>query len=186
MPRTAVVLTLLPLFAGAAGTAAAADRWTVQEGTLGWTVPFSGNPLPGRFESFEADIAFSPDDLAGSAVTVTVEIGSVAMDNPEQQAELLKPDWFDAEAFPTGTFAAESFRALGGDAYEADGTLTIRDTSSPLTLPFSFAIDGDVAEIVGETTINRLDYGVGQGDWSIDDIVGFPVTISFALTARRQ
>jgi polyisoprenoid-binding protein YceI len=185
MPRLATVLTLVPL-AVAAAPAAGADRWAVEEGTLDWTVPFSGNPLPGSFESFDADILFSPEDLEGSAVTVTVEIGSASMANPDQQSELLKPDWFDADAFPTATFVAETFRAVGGDAYEAEGTLTIRDRSNPLVLPFTFVIEGDQAHIAGETTINRLDYGVGQGDWAIDDVVGFPVTISFELTAARQ
>jgi polyisoprenoid-binding protein YceI len=185
MPRFAAALAGLSIFASVAAPAAAADRWAVSAGELGWTVPFSGNPLPGSFESFTSDITFSPDDLAGSAVTVTVQIASAHMDNPEQQAELVKPDWFNADAFPTATFTASTFRSVGGDAYEADGTLTIRDVSRQITLPFTFAIDGDQAHITGGTTVSRIDYGVGQGDWAIDDVIGFPVTISFDLTATR-
>ena len=175
-----------PVALSAAG-ALAADTWTVDpdSATLTWTVPFSGNALPGQFNDFTTDIAFSPDDLAGSAVTVTVQIVSVATENEEQAAELPKPEWFDAETWPTATFAAESFRHVDGDDYEAGGTLTIRDVSNPVTLPFTFAIDGDSAQITGGLTINRVDYGVGQGDWAIDDVVGFPVEITFNLAATR-
>ncbi|MEZ5670325.1 MAG: YceI family protein [Alphaproteobacteria bacterium] len=174
------------LLASAAG-AGAADVWTVDpaDRSLAWTVSFSEKPLEGRFGAFEAEIAFDPADLAGSRVTVTVQIASIEADTPEKTEELVKPEWFDAAAFPTATFAAETFRALGGDAYEADGTLTIRDRSRPVTLPFTFAIDGDSARIAGGLSVNRIDYDVGQGDWAIDDIVGFDVAIAFTLAATR-
>lgn len=183
---------MLRILAGAVtalipAAAIAADGWTVDQDSaaLTWTVPFEGNPLPGRFNEFSTAIAFSPDDLENSHVTVTVDILSVATENPEQAVELVKPEWFDAEAWPAATFTAETFRALGGDDYEADGTLTIRDQTQTVTLPFTFAIDGDTAHITGGLTINRIEYGVGQGDWAIDDVVGFPVEISFDLTATR-
>ena len=188
MPRFTTA-AMLSLVAGIAAPAAgmAADRWTADpaESELTWSVPFSGKPLPGRFNQFASEIVFDPQDLAGSSVAVTVQIGSVEAQGEEQTMELLKPEWFNADTFPTATFAAETFRAVGGDAYEADGTLTIRDQSRPITLPFTFAIEGDSAHISGGTTISRLDYGVGQGDWAIDDVIGFPVTISFDLMATR-
>ncbi len=185
MLRLAAALAGLSLFASAA--VHAADSWTVDPDAseLTWTVPFSGNPLPGRFLEFTSDIRFDPGDLEGSAVSIAIPITSVEAANDEQTAELQKPDWFDAETHPMATFTADSFRSLGDDAYEADGILTIRDQAHPITLPFSFVIDGDTAHISGGTTIDRIDYGVGQGDWAIDDIVGFDVAIAFDLTAVR-
>jgi polyisoprenoid-binding protein YceI len=35
--------------------------------------------------------------------------------------------------------------------------------------------------MAGKTTIKRLDYGVGQGDWKATDQVGNDVGVSFAL-----
>jgi polyisoprenoid-binding protein YceI len=166
---------------------AAATEWSADPdtGSLTWSVRFEDRQLAGEFAAFTPEIVFDPADLAGSHVTVTVDIGSVATETPEVTAETLKPDWFDAEAFPTAVFEAATFRALGGDAYEADGTLTIRDIAQPVTLPFTFAIDGDTAAIAGGVSIDRLDHGVGQGDWAIDDIVGFEVEIGFTLAATR-
>lgn len=187
MLRILAGLIAAPVAVSSVG-ALAADTWTVDpdSAALTWAVPFSGNALPGQFDDFTTDIAFSPDDLEGSTVTVTVQIVSVAMENEEQAAELPKPEWFDAETWPTATFTADSFEHLDGDDYQAEGTLTIRDATNPVTLPFTFAIDGDTAHITGGLTINRIDYGVGQGDWAIDDVVGFPVDIAFDLTATRN
>ena len=35
--------------------------------------------------------------------------------------------------------------------------------------------------MAGKTTLKRLDYGVGQGDWKATDQVGNDVSVSFAL-----
>lgn len=167
--------------------AAAADSWTVDPASseLTWSVSFAENALPGAFEQFSSQIAFDPADLAGSNVVVEVQIASVKTEDPEQTLELAKPDWFDAETFPTATFTASTFRSVGDETYEADGVLTIRDQAQPITLPFTFAIDGDSALIEGGTSINRLDYSVGLGDWAVDDIVGFDVAIQFRLDVTR-
>ena len=166
---------------------AAASTWTVgsEQRALTWSVRFEHRQLEGRFTDFTAEIDFDPADLAGSHVTVTVDIASLETETPEIAGETQNPDWFDVESFPTAVFEADTFRAVGGDAYEADGTLTIRGSAQPVTLPFTFAIDGDTAAIAGGLTIDRLDYGVGQGDWAIDDVVGFEVAIAFELAAAR-
>lgn len=183
---TAVALAGLAVLA-ATLPAAAADSWTVDPASseLTWSVSFTENVLPGRFEQFKSEIVFDPADLAGSNVVIEVQVASVRTSDPEQTTELAKPDWFDVETFPTATFAASTFRPLGGDSFEADGVLTIRDQAHPITLPFTFAIDGGSATIDGGTGINRLDYGVGQGDWAVDDIVGFDVAIRFHLNVTR-
>ena len=187
MSRLVAAIVTAGLVASTTAPAAVAAEWTVDEDSrsLTWSVRFEQRQMEGEFADFSAAITFDPADLAGSHVSVTVTIPSVATETPEFTAEMQKPDWFDAETFPTASFEATIFRSLGDDAYEADGTLTIRDQAQPVTLPFTFAIDGDRAEIAGALTIDRLDFGVGQGDWQIDDVIGFDVAIAFSLSATR-
>ena len=67
----------------------------------------------------------------------------------------------------------------------AIGKLTMRGVTHDARVPFTFrtASEGgvSVAYMVGKTTLKRLDYGVGQGDWKATDQVGDEVGVSFAL-----
>ena len=75
----------------------------------------------------------------------------------------------------------------GGDRYEAHGQLTIRDVTRDVVLPFELTIEetggGKVANAVGELTISRLDYGVGQGEWASTKTVGEEVVIRIEIVA---
>ena len=83
---------------------------------------------------------------------------------------------------------ADRFVALGNGRFEALGRLTIRDTSREVRLPFRFqaAADGKPAILAGGTTIRRLDYGVGQGEWQDTQWLGDEVRIRFTLQLQRQ
>jgi polyisoprenoid-binding protein YceI len=91
-------------------------------------------------------------------------------------------DFFNADNFPTATFQADI--TVAADTYLADGTLTVKDQSVPVSLPFSLTLDGDKATMRGTTTLDRRDFAVGQ---SVTDTatLGFDVTIEIELTATR-
>jgi len=70
---------------------------------------------------------------------------------------------------------------------DATGKLTLRNVTHEIHLPFTFklAADGKSAVLVGGTAVHRLDFGVGQGEWSDTKWVGDEVRIRFELTLRR-
>ena len=74
-----------------------------------------------------------------------------------------------------------------GARFEAQGKLTIRDVTRPVRLPFTFVVaaDGRTARLSGGTTIQRLDFGVGQGEWNDTTWVGNAVDIHFDLALTR-
>jgi polyisoprenoid-binding protein YceI len=94
-------------------------------------------------------------------------------------------DWFAAKRFPKATFTATSFKAMGGNRYQAVGALTIRGVTKPLTLPFTLVITGGVAKMNASVGLNRLAFGVGQGDWKTTEVVPGTVTVNISLTAKR-
>jgi cytochrome b561/polyisoprenoid-binding protein YceI len=173
-----------PAPASAAGPAVA---WKVQKGsTLGFATSWSGTPLLGRFERWTADILFSPDDLAHSKVTVSVDVTSARTGDDQRDASLPAPDWFDAAAHPKAVFIATKFDHPGGDRYVAHGTLTLRGVSKPLDLPFRLTINGAAAKVSAETSLDRLAYGVGQGEFEQTDQVPAKVAVRVQLTALRD
>ena len=79
-------------------------------------------------------------------------------------------------------------RVAGPGRYTAQGRLTLRDVTRDVTVSFTFkpAADGRTAMLAGGTTVRRLDFGVGQGEWRDTRWVGDEVTIQFDLFLRRK
>lgn len=185
-----VLMTGLTLLALPAAVRADAPLWSVSpESTLTFTALQQGSPVPGRFEAFEAAIAFDPDDLETSRINVEVDMGSVATGHDDRDQSLRSSDLFHVEAYPTTTFASNRITSEGDGSYIAHGTLTIRDVSREVALPFTLQTEaaGDTLEATaeGELAILRLDYGVGEGDWASTTMVGNEVTIAFTIDASR-
>lgn len=160
----------------------AAGNWHVDEGTLAISVVQMGSNVSGNFSDWTATINFDETVETGKAgdVTVTIAISSLNLGGVTQQA--MGADYFNAETFPTAIFDADIV-VLNGD-YAAQGILTIRDQSMPLTLPFDLNITENTAQISGSAIINRMDYHVGLGTKDTGTL-GFEVPITINLTARR-
>ena len=165
----------------------AADAWSVtqDDSEIGFVGIQLGADFEGRFDAFNADIVFSPDDLSGSSVKVVIDIASVDTQNGDRDSQIVSPDWFDAAQWPTAKFETKSFSEVSPGTYQAIADLTIRDVTREVTLPFELAIDGDEAAAIGSVTIKRTDFGVGQGQWTDTSQVGDDVTIVITINATR-
>lgn len=181
-----------------AETAPAADapEWTVDpaKSSIAFTGRQMGVPSTGQFKKFTATVKFDPDNLAASAVEVTVDAASADAGNPDIDKELKQAKWFDVARFPTVRFVTTAFRAKGGKSdYEAVARLTIRDLTEEVVLPFKLEIGADpadpaqlVARATGELTISRTKFGVGRDEWRDTRIVGDEVGLKIEVLARRK
>lgn len=167
---------------------ARASQWQMQaaDSRLTFSGTQAGAPFEGRFKSFSAEITFDRQNLAASRVVIVIDMASAESGSVERDTTVTGSDWFAVKQFPQGRFASESFTHLGGDRFECRGQLTIRGVTRPVVLPFTLEERGDEARAKGSLTINRIDYGVGQGSWASAEWVGHPVVIAFDLLARRQ
>lgn len=157
------------------------SQWAVSSGEIGLTVTQLGSPVSGGFQEWTSAINFDPEatGIMGDVVT-TISIGSLQLGSVTSNA--LGADFFNATAFPTATFVADIVEDAQG--YVADGTLTIKDISVPLRLPFTLTITGDTAEMAGSVSLDRRDFQIGQsmGD---ESNLAFGVSVDIALTATR-
>jgi polyisoprenoid-binding protein YceI len=167
--------------------AAPAPAWTVDKAAsrVGFSSSFDGGAFTGSFRRWDAAVRFDPNNLAGSSVTATFDTASAATGDKDRDATLPTAEWLNAKAFPKATFTATSFKALGGGKYQAIGNLTIRGVTKPLTLPFTLVITGDTAKMTSSVGINRLAFGVGQGEWKTTEVVPGTATVNISLTAKR-
>jgi polyisoprenoid-binding protein YceI len=166
---------------------AAPPTWVVDHAAsqLTFASAVSGQAFTGVFRRWDAVIHFDPKDLAHSDVTATIDVTSAFTGSGDRDAELPDQDWFWTSHFPRATFVAHGFRMTAPGRYEAPGVLTLRGAAKPLTLPFSLAITGASAKMNAGVVLNRLTFGVGQGEWQATDTVPANVTVNVAITARR-
>jgi polyisoprenoid-binding protein YceI len=166
---------------------AAPPQWTVDTGksTLGFHVTANGQPVDGTLP-FGAVIAFDPADLAHSSIKATIDVTSPKSGNATRDAMLPLPAWFDAKQFPKAQFTTTSITSKGGDKYEAVGTLSLKGITKPVSLPFRLTISGNTAHAVGETTLQRLDYKVGEGKDFAPPAAALDVKVTVDLTATRK
>jgi polyisoprenoid-binding protein YceI len=87
----------------------------------------------GRFTEFEGTVTVGegPED---SGARVRIRSSSVTTDNEQRDAHLLTSDFFEVEAFPELRFESTAFRPTGGNAFELDGRLTVKNVTKPITL----------------------------------------------------
>ena len=157
--------------------------------TLEFSFTQEGAQNKGRFTRFAVTFDFSPENLAASRLDVTVETNSLDTGDQERDDTLRGADLFAVAKFPQAHFVATAVSQTAA-GFEAVGKLTLRDVTREVRVPFTFrtATENGVAVgyMTGKTTLRRLDFGVGQGDWKATDQVGNDVSVSFALrlTAR--
>jgi polyisoprenoid-binding protein YceI len=163
--------------------AADAPRW-VQAPTgssLVFVFDQAGAASKGSFKHFTTELAYDENSPTAGTLNVKVQVGTVDTQDQERDEMLLGADLFNAQKFPAAQYAASSFARTGAGGLEALGKLTLRGVTHDLRLPLKIARTAAGLELSGETTIRRLDYGVGQGDWKTTEGVSDEVKIQYKV-----
>ncbi|MBD0746211.1 YceI family protein [Streptomyces sp. CBMA152] len=132
----------------------------------------------GRFDEFAAEIVLAEDPLE-SSVTATIQIASVSTGHEQRDNHIRSEDFLHAAEFPEMTFRSAGIREADGDGFLADGELTVRGVTRPVTLDLELIGFGKGYEgrsVVGfsaSTQISRKAFGVhgGAGGAALGDTV---------------
>jgi len=184
------VLAILISFglSGSAGAAAPSYSVIKEKSFIKFFAIQNNAPIEGKFKEFSADITFDADHLDQSIVTVEVKTGSVEASYDEVAKNIKTPDWLSTDQFPTAIFKTKNINRMPmSDNYYAEGELTLRGKTSPVTLNFQLEQPSATTAIAkGYVTLHRNDFGVGQGEWSGSDTIKNEVRVEFRITAQKQ
>lgn len=160
---------------------AAAQRMEPAHSEIAFTIRQMGVPVEGRFTRFGGQFAFDPLNPETSKVSMTIDTGSATLGAPETDAEVPKPDWFNAPKFPQAKLEAASIKATGRGRYEVTGKLSLKGVARDVQVPVSLARSGATTFATGAFTLKRLDYKIGEGDWSHTSMVANEVQVRFKI-----
>ena len=126
--------------------------------TVGFAVPYLAGTFQGTFSDYDARL--SDGVLRGSA-----EVASVQVNDPNLEAHLQNPDFFDAERFPQLSFEAGDISRSGDDLTIA-GELTLKGHTEPVEIkghvtdPAPDPYGGERFGLQLETTVDRTKFGL--------------------------
>jgi len=139
-----------------------------------------------RFERFTALVRFDPAEPEQGQISARIDLASVDTGNPERDEVLGTADWFNLGKWPEAQFNADQI-VRAAEGYAASGTLTLRGVTRPVVLKFRWtpAAGSAAARLVGSAALERLAFGVGQGEWQDTAYVGNPVTVEVDIRLRK-
>jgi cytochrome b561/polyisoprenoid-binding protein YceI len=165
---------------------AEAAEWSVdpQKSEVSFEASGSGYSAKGEFKAFKAEIEFDPDTPEQASIRVMLDMTSATTDTADVDQTLQSNDFFDPARYPSALFVAKGAKPDGDGRYILNGQLTMKGVTKPVILPFSIEIESGVAAVRGETTIDRLDFGVGP-ETVAGMAVDKEVKLTVDLTATR-
>ena len=177
--------TAMTLSVVAAAAAAAGYTSDAQQSRLEFVGLQAGAEFKGVFHKFTADVDFAPDTLAGSRIDVQIDMNSVDSMDKDRDATIRGKDVFDVAHNPTAHYVTKSITKTPA-GFSAVGALTLRGVTKDVPIEFQFVPAAAGAKLSGSAKLNRLDFGVGQGDWKSTDTVGNAVKINFSLVLKPK
>ncbi len=196
MKKRISIAFLLILFIAANNSFARAASWELDKAhaNIYFSVEHIFTKIRGHFEDFSATIAFDPENLAASNFSFEIAVDSINTNNSKRDKHLRSADFFNESDYPVIRFQSTSITATGNNTYDVAGTLSLKDKEYDFILPLTLAGIKDhpamkgtkVAGFNGEVSIDRLEYGVGNGKFYKLGVVGKNVDIFVALEALSK
>ncbi len=164
----------------------AADwRMLPEASRLTFESSYQGEPVPGEFRHFQAELTLDPEHPESASLNVDVDITSADMGSSELEEGIASEEWFNSASYPHAEFHSRLIRRIDSEHYVAVGTLSLKGTQRDIDLPFLFRVNGRAALMNGELELQRLWFDIGSGDWSSDELFSFDVQVRFDVRWQR-
>lgn len=187
MKKLSYVQPLLLAAGLAFGAGAFAAEWKVVPETSSVTFVGAqqGTKFNGRFQTFTAKINLDAADPTKGSIVGTVDTSTVNTRDHDRDAALLEKDWFNTKEFPEARFESQKISRAADGSYEAAGQLTLKGTTKPAVMKFTFtSADKAAAQFAGNLLINRFDFNIGEG-WNDTSWVAQDVAVDVKLDLKQ-
>lgn len=175
---------MLALALAMGSPAAAAQCYAVDAagGRVSFEVEQAGSPFRGGFRRFGGELCLEQGRVA--RIEVWLDPASVRAGLPEIEAALKEKEFFAVAEHPRIRFASNSVAARG-ESQLARGTLEIKGTRREVEVAFGMRETNGKPSVSGVFALNRLDYGIGTGEWSDTRWLGAGVKVEFSAALSR-
>lgn len=125
----------------------------------------------GSFTGLKTTIVFNENDLAGSSILASIQAGTVNTGIGLRNRDLReKAEWLDTKKYPMISFHSVKIEKTS-TGYKAIGNLTMKSTTQPVEIPFTFIANASSGIFKGKFNIRRHDFNVGKEGGSVAGIM---------------
>jgi polyisoprenoid-binding protein YceI len=142
----------------------------VISGSTDFSVKFVLGTCNGTFDAPKGGAIFDPNNLNASAFNLTISANSFKTNSDKRDKDMKSDKYFNVAKYPDIHFKSSKIEKKD-NKYQAIGTLTIKDVSKTVTLPFEAKKNAEGYAVSSTFDINRLDYQIGKSDWKLKDVV---------------
>ena len=174
----------LPLMLLALGAAAADAPVNAAKSKVSATFTQMKVAVDAPFKRFSGTVDFDAAKPAQARAHLEIDTASFDLGDEDYNSEVRKPAWFDSAKFAKATFDASGLKPLGGQKYEASGTLNLKGKTQALTVPVSVKNEGGADVFDGTVTISRAYFNIGDAEWK--DTVADPVSVKFHIVVTPK
>lgn len=153
-----------------------AQTGRVVSGSTNFSVKFVLGTCDGTFDAPKGSAVFDESNPGKASFNLTINASSFQTGNKTRDKDMKSEKYFHVAKFPEIKFKSSKVEK-SGTGYHATGTLTIRDVSKNVTLPFEAKKNKEGGyTLSSQFEVNRLDYQIGEKDWKLKDIVTVKLT----------
>jgi polyisoprenoid-binding protein YceI len=128
-------------------------------------------------------VVLKPGSAVPVSVTAVLDPARVDSGDPDRDASLRSPDFFDTKRFPTWTFASTKIVPNENGSFEMDGDVTIHGVSQPERLDVS--VTGDAENPIYHATAKIDRHAFGMSTTRLDPAIGATADITLDVTLSR-
>jgi polyisoprenoid-binding protein YceI len=143
-------------------------------------------PVEGEFRKFAAKVNWNAARPDASEARVDVDAASFDMGERSLNDEAVSRPFLDARNHPRAAFVSTAVKPLGPGRFEVAGRLTIKGITRDVVVPFTVKSESAGTVFDGAVTIKRLDFRVGEGEWTDTKILADDVQVKFRLVAAAK
>lgn len=152
----------------------------IVSGSTKFSVKFIMGTCNGTFAAPTGTAIFNEKNPENASFDIKIAANTFKTNNNTRDKDMKSDKYFYVEKYPNIHFKSSRVEKKEGK-YQATGTLTMRDVSKTVTLPFEAKKNTDGSYLLTSTfEVNRLDYKIGEKDWKLKDVV----TVNLEATAR--
>lgn len=148
-----------------------------QQSSVTFRIRNFGLEVEGTLSKVSGTVVFDPSNIEASSFRLSADPATIDTGISLRDKHLQKNEYLDAGKYKTIDFVSTRVARMDGNVV-VTGNLTIKGTTKEILVPVNIT---PMMEFDGSFTINRLDYKVGSGSFSLAD----EITVVFSIRTRK-
>lgn len=165
------------LFVAASAFAVLQLKPVDSENAVTFVIKNLGINTKGELSGLKGTIEWNEESPTDSKFAVSVAANTVNTGIDTRDSHLKREEYFDAEHYPEIKILSNSI-AKNENGFTMNATLTIKDVSKTISIPFTATKKPDGYLFNGKFNINRRDFGVGGNSVVMSDNVEITLNVT--------